>query len=252
MRGTWRILPSPTSEGIMKKLLLLSLLLLIPCGLSAQRVDERAVEAGLCSGTLISCPIYPRSSPAAGETVFVVVSWPGLSITVTHITDNLGDTYRPIVGPANAGGSSTMRGQVWYLKNTPSGITTFTATFSGNVTGNVLMWDLPMTGIDPLNPLDLGTVNSASGSSSQSAMSVASGTPSSSTSKEMMWGVFLQDVGGTPPTTGSGWTNASGAENYSVLEYKILNPASAQTATGTNNNGSNWIGFTFAFKASSG
>lgn len=226
-----------------RPVLLAFLILLIPYSAFAVRgIDGGGTNAGGCNGPVATCNTI--ATPAFGETIIIGASWIG-SVTATA-TDSAGNTYNTIVGPV-AASRGNMHAQAWVL-NKPSkgGTYTFIVNLSGNESGNFLIWVWSLTGTNILNPIDASATNSGAGS--KPTMSVTSGVPVGT--NDMFWGLFFIDRGGTPPSVGAGWTNA-GTENYSMTEYKNINAAVAQTATGTNNNGSNWIGIVFAIKASS-
>ena len=229
----------------MKRMVLFAIvILLIPSSAFAiGGIDERGTNAGGCNGPVATCNTI--ATPALGETIIIGASWIG-SVNATA-TDSAGNTYNTIVGPITAL-SGNMRAQAWVLnKPSTAGTYRFIVNLSGNESGNFLIWVWSLTGTDVLNPIDASASNAEMGR--VSAMSVTSRVPVGT--NDMFWGLFFIDPGGTPPSAGSGWTNA-GTENFSMTEYKNITAAVAQTATGTNNNGSNWIALIFAIKTSSG
>ncbi len=229
----------------MRRLVLLGfLILLIPySAFAVGGIDGRGTNAGGCNGPVATCNTI--ATPATGETIIIGASWIG-SVTAAA-TDSAGNTYNTLVGPV-AATRGNLHAQAWVLnKPSKAGTYTFIVNLNGNESGNFLIWVWSLTGTVVSNPIDASASNSGAGS--VPTMRVASGVPGGT--NDMFWGLFFIDRGGTPPSVGTDWTTA-GTENYSMAEYKNVNAAVAQTATGTNNNGSNWIGIVFAIKASSG
>src|SRR5271169_6550227 len=144
-------------------------------------------------------------------------------------------------GPAN-------RGQAWIALNTPSGVTQATVTLSSPSTPEqILIWIIPLKGLDPASPVDVNVthVNTGNGTS----MSTGNSGLSSSVPNEMIWGIFLEDNYSSLYAPESGFTNFSGQEGASLLEYRNVTQTGMQTATGTNGNGSNnWIGAVIGLK----
>ena len=111
----------------------------------------------------------------------------------------------------------------------------------------VLIWIIPLKGLDPNSPIDANVthINAGNGTS----MTTGTSGIFSSVPKEMIWGIFLEDNYSTPYAPESGFTNLSGQEAVSLLEYKNVTQTGIQSATGTNGNGSNnWIGAVIGLK----
>lgn len=207
-------------------------------------IDEQATANGACDSPVSSCTSYAASAPARGETVIVIAWWAGQSLTA-KVSDGV-NKYVPVVGPTNVPGS-IICAEVWYAVNKGSP-TAFTVTLSGNSIGGafdgIFIQFVSMTGLDRTQPLDLATVNTATGTGTK--LSVTSGKPSEAS--EMMWGIFLVPFPCTPWVPGSRWTSASGQEAVSESLYQNISNGAAQTPNATANSRAGWVGFTFGLK----
>jgi hypothetical protein len=175
----------------------------------------------------------------------VIAWWAGQSLTAS-VSDGV-NKYTPIVGPTNVPGS-VIRAQVWYAINI-GGPTAFTVTLSGNSTSGafdgILVQFVSMTGLENSNPLDLATVNTATGTGTN--LKVTSGMPT--VANEMMWGVFLVPSPAGPWTPGSGWTSVSDQEAVSESLYQNISNGAAQIPNLRATPSVSWVGFAFGFKA---
>ena len=214
--------------------------LTLPIGTRAQgTVDGPYVSVSACNAPISSCTVYVGSTVPQGDAIMVVASWGGASTTAT-INDGR-NSYSTIFGPTTVAGG-TNRGQAWIVGNTASGVTQATVSLSApSTTEEILIWIIPLKGLDPVSPIDANVthVNSGTGTS----MTTGTSGLFSSVPKEMIWGIFLEDNYSTPYAPGSGFTNLSGQEAASLIEYKNVTTTGTQTAVGTNGFGSNkWIG----------
>lgn len=220
--------------------------LTLPVGAHAQAtVDSSYVSVSACNSPISSCPAYESSPIPQGDAIMIVASWGGAATTAT-ISDGH-NTYATIFGPVNAAAGAN-RGQAWITPTTSSGVTQVTVTFSAPSTPEqALIWIIPLKGLDTTGPIDANVthINAGNGTS----MTTGTSGVFSSVPKEMIWGIFLEDNYSTVYTPQSGFTNFSGQEAASLLEYKNVTTTGIQSATGTNGNGANnWIGAIIGLK----
>ena len=221
--------------------------LTLPVGAHAQgTVDNSYVSVSACNVPISSCTVFVGSTVPQGDAIMVVASWGGAATTAT-INDGH-NTYKSIFGPSTAA-TGDNRGQAWIVPSTSSGVTQATVTLSApSTTEQVLIWIIPIKGLDPISPIDANVthVNAGSGTNMSTGISgIFSSVPN-----EMIWGIFLEDNYSTPYAPGSGFFNLSGQEAASLLEDKSVTQTGIQTAVGTNGNGTNnWIGAVIGLKA---
>jgi len=210
---------------------------------STAGIVRNATSNGACSSPCASVVTYLTSAPAVGQTVLVLASWAGQSLTAS-VSDGV-NAYTPLAGPAKAPGG-VLAGEVWYAVNTGAP-TTFTVTLSGPSTGGafdgILIQVITLSGLRTTNPLDSATVTTATGTGTN--LSVNSGVPAAQS--EMLWGLFLTDSAGTPWTVASGWAEISGGEAVSESMYKNITSGGPQTPSVTAAASRNWIAFAFGF-----
>ena len=124
----------------------------------------------------------------------IVASWGGATTTAT-VSDGV-NTYTPVSGPINAA-IGPNRGQVWIAKSSGPGVTQATVALSAPSAGaEILIWAIPLTGIDPTSPIDANVTNFTAGNGT--SMSTGTSGVASAVPNEMIWGVFLEDNYSTP------------------------------------------------------
>ncbi|MBZ5642597.1 MAG: choice-of-anchor D domain-containing protein [Acidobacteriia bacterium] len=208
-------------------------------------VDNAHVTVSACLTPAQSCTAFQQGTFPAGEPIMVMASWGGSTTTAT-ISDGV-NTYTPIAGPLNAA-IGPNRGEVWLVNPSVGPITSTTITLSAPATGSeILIFVIPLQGIATTNPVDANVTHTNAGNGT--AMSTGNSGLASTTANEMVWGMFMEDAFSTPYTPAAGFTNFSGQEAVSLLEYKNVNSTGIQSATGTNGVAiNNWIGLIFALK----
>ena len=209
-------------------------------------VDGGYVTVSACNAPEQSCIGYIGGTVPTGDAILVIASWGGTSTTAT-VSDGV-NTYTSIAGPINAA-AGTNRGQAWIAKSSGAGVTQAAVTLSAPTSGEqILIWVVPLTGIDPTSPIDANVTHFTGGNGT--SMTTGTSGVASAFANEMIWGVFLEDNYSSNYTPGSGFTSISGQEAASLLEYKNVAQTGTQSATGTNGNGTNnWIGLVFGLKA---
>ena len=175
-----------------------------------------------------------------GNLILIFAHWDNQAVTAT-ITDQLGNTYRPIFPPTNAGIKD--RFQVWYAKNVAGGVSlSITIHFSSATTSFSVLDAMEYSGIDRNSPLDGFTSNTGIGTS-QSSGSITVANPNS----EIVIGLFGYSSYALPYTAGPGFT----LRNYdasTILEDQAAVLAGTYTATATSHNSANWAAFAMGFR----
>ena len=107
------------------------------------------------------------SAQVAGDTNILAIGWNNTTSNITSVTDSAGNMYQLAVPTARGTGISQA---IYYAKNikaAAAGTNTVTVTFSAS-TPFVDIRALEYSGLDPVNPFDVGTSASGSGTSANS------------------------------------------------------------------------------------
>jgi hypothetical protein len=108
------------------------------------------------------------SAQVAGDTNILAIGWNNTTSNITSVTDSAGNTYQLAVPTARGSG---IRQAIYYGKNIKAAaVGTNTVTVSAS-TPFVDIRALEYSGLDPVNPFDVGTSTSGSGTSATAARS---------------------------------------------------------------------------------
>ena len=97
---------------------------------------------------------------AVGDTNILAIGWNNTTSNITSVTNSAGNTYHLAIPTARGGGTSQA---IYYAKNiqaAAAGANTVTVTFNTS-TPFVDIRALEYSGLDPVNPFDVGTSASA-------------------------------------------------------------------------------------------
>jgi len=215
---------------------------------SAQTIDLNNANNGACNAPCHVMDFY-YTRPARGELFLVEAGWAGSGLTAT-ISDGV-NRFHSINGPATAGSAASQ--QIWYAINTgsPQQLTirlngpTSEGWFDG-----MFLEVIGIKGVDVANPVDLGSVASASGRTQK--MTVKSGPMAAK--GEMVWGFFLQSAAGPPYTTAPGWKEIGNGEAVSAIVEQVATSTSPQIVSVKSSapDPMSWVGVTFAVNPGSG
>ncbi len=195
------------------------------------------------SGSSLSESTGFNTSVTAGDTFVVFSHWGDQTVTVTSLTDTLGNTFTPIAGPINYG--ANQRAQMWYAKITNGGSEDhFTITYSAKTTDFSLLDVVEYAGLDATTPFS-GVYSTATGTGTaldSGAVSVATANT------QTLIGVFGADAnGGYPFTVASGFAEDLPNEVTSQYESLPIAAAGNVNATATASNSVNWVAFGLLF-----
>ena len=124
------------------------------------------------------------NAQVAGDTNILAIGWNNATSNITSVTDLAGNTYQLAVPTARGTGISQA---IYYAKNikaAAAGTNTVTVTFSAS-TPFVDIRALEYSGLDPVNPFDVGTSASGSGTSANS------GTVTTTAASELIFGAGM-------------------------------------------------------------
>ncbi len=177
------------------------------------------VNAAIPQTNSASVPVTFGLAQTAGNLNIVVVGWNDITSTVTSVTDSLGNTY------AQAGitvSGTAERQAIYYAKNILAGSNTVTATFN-QAARFVDVRILEYSGLDTTNPLDVTA--SAAGSS----VSPNSGTATTTSANELIFGAGTTATGFYAP--GTGFTTRIITGDGDIAEDKVVSSTGSYSAT---------------------
>ena len=107
------------------------------------------------------------SAQVAGDTNILAIGWNNATSNITSVTDSAGNVYQLAVPTARGSGLSQAIYYANNIKAAAAGTNTVTVTFSAS-TPFIDIRALEYSGLDPVNPFDVGTSASGSGTSANS------------------------------------------------------------------------------------
>jgi RHS repeat-associated protein len=197
-----------------------TLTLTITAAAAASFVQAAAVAA---QGGANSVTLPFPANTLAGDLLLVAFDY-GSSVTVSSVSDSLGNAFTPVGSPLTSPGGRTS--QVYYAQNVLVGADTVMVTLSGT-TSSLQLYLSEYSGIDPNNPID------AQAGASGAAGAVSSGTAATSVAGDMIYGFCVAD---SNCTAGSGFTARSTLDG-NLIEDRVAGNAGSYAATGTANQG---------------
>ena len=114
-----------------------------------------------------SVAVTYTSAQIAGDTNILAIGWNNATSNITSVTDSAGNTYQLAVPTARGTGVSQAIYYATNIKAAAAGTNTVTVTFN-TATPFVDIRALEYSGLDPVNPFDVGTSASGTGTSANS------------------------------------------------------------------------------------
>jgi hypothetical protein len=180
------------------------------------------------------------SAQSAGNTNILAIGWNNATSNITSVTDSAGNTYRLAVPTERGTGLSQA---IWYASNikaAAAGTNTVTVTFSAS-TPYVDIRALEYSGLDPINPFDVGA--SASGNST----SANSGSVTTTAASELIFGAGM--TGGGFSTAGTNFTTRIITVDADIAQDRFVTTAGAYSATASLSGSATWLMQVATFKA---
>ena len=125
------------------------------------------VNAAVPQTNQSSVAVTYTGAQTAGNTNILAIGWNNATSNITSVTDSAGNTYQLAVPTARGNGVSQAIYYATNIKAAPAGTNTVTATFN-TATPYVDIRALEYSGLDPVNPFDVGTSASGTGTSANS------------------------------------------------------------------------------------
>ena len=201
---------SQTVDGVVTENAALSALVTDDVALAAVAAPPAFVQvnAAVPQTNQSSVPVTYTSAQTAGDTNILAIGWNNATSNITSVTDSAGNAYQLAVPTARGAGLSQA---IYYAKNikaAPAGTNTVTVTFN-TATPYVDIRALEYSGLDPVNPFDVGTSASGTGTTANS------GTVTTTAANALIFGAGM--------TTGG----------FSAAAHATSPPASSPTPTPT-------------------
>ncbi len=177
-----------------------------------------------------SVQVSYTSVQTAGNLNIVAVGWNDATSAVNSVTDSAGNAYALAIGPTTG---TALRQSIYYAKNILASSNTVTVTFN-QPAAFVDIRILEYSGLDRVNPLDVTA--GASGSS----CSPNSGSATTSSATELIFGAGITKSGFNAP--GTGFTSRIiTTQDGDIAEDKAVTSTGTYSATGTTKSCTSWV-----------
>ncbi len=219
--------------------------LLFPA-LAAGQVSSVQVNSSDAAAVFRNSVAVPfATAQTAGNLNVVVVGWPDTSSSIASVTDSNGNLYTLAAAtestavPAPGGSQQAVSQAIYYAKNIIAGANTVTVTFNQS-TAVQSVRIVEYTGLDTVNPLDTSVGNSGS------ALTADSGTITTNSANDLLFGAGSITTAFTGPGTGFTTVLINGLGD--IVEDQVVTSVGSYDATATLGLG-NWAMQIVAFRA---
>ena len=177
----------------------------------------------------------------AGDTNILAIGWNNATSNITSVTNSAGNTYQLAVPTALGFGLSQAIYYAPNIKAAAAGANTVTVTFN-TATPFIDIRALEYSGLDPVNPFDVGT--SASGITA----AADSGTVTTTTASELIFGAGI--TGGVFSGAGTNFTNRIiTPRDGDIAEDRFVTITGSYSATASLSGTASWVMQVATFKA---
>ncbi len=221
-------------------------------GLSALVTDDVALAAVAAPPAFVqvnaatpqtnqsSVAVAYTSAQVAGDTNILAIGWNNATSNITSVTDSAGNAYQVAVPTARGSGLSQAIYYATNIKAAGAGANTVTVTFN-TATPFIDIRALEYSGLDPVNPFDVGA--SASGNST----AANSGSVTTSAASELIFAAGM--TAGVFSAAGTNFTNRIiTAQDGDIAEDRLVTTAGSYTATASLSSAT-WLMQVATFKA---
>jgi len=188
-----------------------------------------------------SVAVTYTGAQVAGNTNILAIGWNNATSSITSVTDSAGNTYQLAVPTARGSGVSQA---IYYAPNiraAAAGTNTVTTTFSA-ATPYVDIRALEYSGLDPVNPFNVGTSASGTGTSA------SSGTVNTTTANALIFGAGIT-TGGFSTAGANFTTRIITRPDADIAQDRLVTSAGAYSATAPLGGSAAWVMQVAAFKA---
>ena len=181
------------------------------------------VNAAMPQTNQSSVAVTYTSAQIAGDTNILAIGWNNATSNITSVTDSAGNTYQLAVPTARGSGVSQAIYYATNIKAAAAGTNTVTTTFN-TATPYVDIRALEYSGLDPVNPFDVGTSASGTGTSANS------GTVTTTAANALIFGAGIT-TGGFSAAGTNFTTRIITIPDGDIAEDRIVTTAGAYSAT---------------------
>ena len=190
-----------------------------------------------------SVAVTYTGAQVAGDTNILAIGWNNTTSTITSVTDSAGNPYQLAVPTARGAGLSQAIYYAPNIKAAAAGTNTVTVTFN-TATPYVDVRALEYSGLDPVNPFDVGTSAAGTGTSANS------GTVTTTAANALIFGAGMTigffSTGGTNFTT-----RIITTPDADIAEDRIVTATGAYSATAPLGGSAAWVMQVATFRAAS-
>ena len=184
------------------------------------------------------------SAQTAGDTNILAIGWNNATSNITSVTDSAGNTYQLAVPTARGAGLSQA---IYYAKNikaAAAGTNTVTVNFN-TATPYIDVRALEYSGLDPVNPFDVGTSAAGTGTSANS------GTVSTTAPGALIFGAGMTT--GIFSTAGTNFTiRIITNPDADIAQDRFVTATGTYNATAPLSGSAAWVMQVATFRAASG
>ena len=181
------------------------------------------------------------SAQVAGDTNILAIGWNNATSNITSVTNSAGNMYQLAVPTARGTGLSQA---IYYAKNikaAAAGTNTVTVTFNAS-TPFVDIRALEYSGLDPVNPFDVGTSASGNGTSANS------GTVTTTAANELIFGAGMTTGGFS--AAGTNFTSRIiTTPDVDIAEDRFVTTTGSYSATASLSGSAAWVMQVATFRA---
>ena len=181
------------------------------------------------------------SAQIAGNTNILAIGWNDATSNITSVVDSAGNTYQVALPTARGLGMSQAIYYASNIKAAAAGTNTVTVTFNTS-TPFVDIRVLEYSGLDPVNPFDVGTSASGNGTAANS------GTVTTTAAGELIFGAGMTQ--GVYSAAGTNFTNRIiTAQDGDIAEDRFVTATGSYSATASLPGTANWLMQVATFRA---
>ncbi len=234
---------SQTVDGLVTENAALSALVTDDVALAAVAAPPAFVQvnAAVPQTNQSAVAVTYTSAQTAGDTNILAIGWNNATSNITSVTDSAGNTYQLAVPTARGAGLSQA---IYYAKNikaAAAGTNTVTVNFN-TATPYVDVRALEYSGLDPVNPFDVGT--SASGTSA----TANSGTVTTTAPGALIFGAGMTTGGFS--TAGTNFaTRIITNPDLDIAQDRIVTATGTYNATAPLSGSAAWVMQVATFRA---
>ena len=181
------------------------------------------------------------SAQVAGDTNILAIGWNNATSNITSVTDSAGNVYQQAVPTARGNGLSQAIYYASNIKAAAAGTNTVTVTFNAS-TPFVDIRALEYSGLDPVNPFNVGTSASGTGTSANS------GAVTTTAANALIFGAGMT-TGGFSAAGTNFVSRIITSPDADIAEDRLVTTTGSYNATASLSGSAAWVMQVAAFRA---